>query len=86
MQESVEYQGQNCHSKTSGHCYIKCIIYFTNKEYTEEFLTFIPTENFPSGVITSARIEPLCRKYNINIGCFDGTRRNRRNISKKKQH
>ena len=24
--------------------------------------------------MTSARIQPLCKKHNINIGCFDGTR------------
>ena len=31
--------------------------------------------------MTSARIQPFCRKYNINIGCFDGTRTNPRNIA-----
>ena len=29
--------------------------------------------------MTSARIQPFCRNYNINIGCFDGTRKNPRN-------
>ena len=29
--------------------------------------------------MTSARIQPFCRKYNINIGCFDGTRTNPQN-------
>ena len=33
--------------------------------------------------MTSARIQPFCRKYNINIGCFDGTRINPRNITQK---
>ena len=34
MQESVEYHGQNCYIPTSGMCFIKCIKYFTKKEYT----------------------------------------------------
>ena len=30
--------------------------------------------------MTSARVGLFCRKYNINIGCFDGTRINPRNL------
>ena len=83
MQEIVEYQGQNCYIPTSGMCFIKCINYFTRKDYTEEFLTFIRTEQRRSKVMTSARIQPFCKKYNINIGCFDGTRINPRNLTQR---
>ena len=31
--------------------------------------------------MTSATIQPFCRKHNINIGCFDGRRINPRNIT-----
>ena len=41
MQEIVEFHGQNCYLPTSGMCFINCINYFTKKDYTEEFLTFI---------------------------------------------
>ena len=83
MKEIVEYHGQNCYIPTSGNCFIKCIKYFTKKDYTEEFLTFIRTEKYRSGVMTSARIQPFCRKYNINIGCFDGIRINPQNITQR---
>ena len=83
MQEIIEYHGQNCYIPTSGMCFIKCINYFTKKDYTEEFLNFIRTEQRRSNVMTSARIQPFCRKYNINIGCFDGTRINPRNITQR---
>ena len=33
--------------------------------------------------MTSATIQPFCRKNNINIGCFDGTRNNPRNITQR---
>ena len=36
MQEIVEYCGQNCYIPTSGMCFIKCINYFTKKDYTKE--------------------------------------------------
>ena len=83
MQESVEYHGRNCYIPTSGMCFIKCINRFTKKDYTEEFLTFIRSEQRRSNVMTSARVGSFCRKYNINIGCFDGTRINPRNITQR---
>ena len=85
MQEIVEYHGQNCYIPTSGMCFIKCINYFTEKDYTEAFLTFIGSEQGRSNVMTSARIQPFCRKYYINIRCFDRTRINPRNITQIQQ-
>ena len=55
-QDIVEYIGNNCYIPTSGKCFIKCINYFTRKDYTEEFLTFIRTEQRSSNVMTSARV------------------------------
>ena len=83
MQGIVEYHGRNCYIPTSGMCFIKCINYFTKKDYTEEFSTFIRSEQRRSNVMTSARVGSFCRKYNINIGCFDGTRINPRNIAQR---
>ena len=80
--EIVEYHGQNCYIPTSEMCFIKCINCFTKKEYTEEFLTFIRSEQRRSNVMTSARIQLICKKYNINIGCFDGKRINPRNLTR----
>ena len=61
MQEIVEYHGQIVYMPTSGICFIKCIIYFTKKDFTEEFSTFIRTEQKRSNVMTSARVQPFCR-------------------------
>ena len=82
-QDIVEYIGNNCYIPTSGNCFIKCINYFTKKDYTDEFLTFIRTEQRRSNVMTSARVQPFCRKHNINIGCYDGFRVCPRNITQR---
>ena len=73
-QDIFEYISNNCYIPISGNCFIKCINYFTKKDYTEEFLTFIRTERRRSKLMTSASIQPFCRKHNINIGCYDGFR------------
>ena len=43
-QDIVQYTGNTCYIPTIGNCFIKCIIYITGKDYTEEFLTLIPGE------------------------------------------
>ena len=83
-QAVVDCTGNNCCIPTSSNCLLKRIIYFTKKkDYTEEILTFIRTKKYRSGVMRSARIQPFCRKYNIDIGFFDGTRTNARNITER---
>ena len=64
-QDIVEYIGNNCYIPTSGNFFIKFIIYYTKKDYTEEFLTFIRTEQRRSNVMTSARFQPFCRNHNM---------------------
>ena len=83
MQEIVEHRGQNCYIPASGMCFIECNNYFTNKDYKEEFSTFDRTGQRRSNVIKSAKIQPFCRKYKINVGCFDGTSTNPRNITQR---
>ena len=82
-QDIVEYIGNNCYIPTSGNCFIKCINYFTKKDYTEEFLTFIRTEQRRSNVMTSARVQPFCRKQ-YQYGCYDGFRVCPRNITQRR--
>ena len=84
MKEKVEYKGQNCYIPTSGLCFIECINYFTNKDYTEEFRDFIRNEKYLSDVMICARIQPFCKKNGMNIGCFDGKRINLRKLTERK--
>ena len=41
MQEIFEYHGKNCYIPTPAMCFIKCIIYFTDKDYTKNYQDFI---------------------------------------------
>ena len=58
----VEYHGQNVYIPTSVFCFIKCINCFTNKDHTEEFRDIIEIEKYRSGITTSNRIQPFCKK------------------------
>ena len=78
-QDFVEYIGNNCYIPTAGICFIKCNNHLTDKHYTEDFSTFIQTEQRISNVMTSVRIQPFCNKHSIIIGCFVGFRVSPRN-------
>ena len=82
-QDIVEYKGNNCYIPSSGDCFLKCINFFTQKDYTEEFLTFIQTQQRRSNVMTAARIQQFCRKRNIKICCYDGFMVYPRNITQR---
>ena len=82
-QDIVEYIGNSCYIPTSGNCFIKYVNYFSKKGYTEKFLPFIRTEQTRSNVMISAKIQPFCRKRNVNIGCYDGFRVCPRNITQR---
>ena len=82
MRKIVEYHGQNCSIPTNGRSFIKCVKYF-EKDYTEEFLFFFRSDKNRPGVMNSARGRSFCRKNNKNIGWFDGTRTNPRNLTQR---
>ena len=81
MQEIGEYHGQNCYIPPGGHYFSKSIHYFSEKK--EELLAFIQTKQRRSNVMTSTILQPFSRKYNINFGCFDGTRINPPNLTQR---
>ena len=47
-------------------CFMKCNKYLTYKYYTEGLRDFIREEKYPSGVMTSARNQPFCKKNLIS--------------------
>ena len=82
-EDIVENIGIICFIPTTGFCFIKCPNVVTGKSYTEEFLNFSRFEQKKSNAMTSARVQPFCRKHNFNIGCFDGFRICLRNITER---
>ena len=72
--EIIEYRGNNCFIPTKGYCFVKCINFLTGLDYKEQYLEFIRSEKRRSNIMTKARIQPLCRANNINLGYWDGQR------------
>ena len=71
----VEYTYNNCYIPASGIYYKKCNNLVTGKDYTAEFFNCIRDEKRRIIVRTPTSIQPFFKKHNINIGCFDGSRK-----------
>ena len=85
-QDIDEFKGNNCYIPTSCNCFMKCIVHLNGKDYTEDLLYFRRTEQRQSNVMTSARIQPVCKKHNINKGCYGGFRVYPKKIQKDVKH
>ena len=72
--EIIEYRGNNCYIPTKGYCFVKCINFLTGEDYKERYLDFIGNESRRSNIMTKARIQPICKANNINLGYWDGER------------
>ena len=79
----IEYRGNNCYIPTKGYCFVKCINYLTGQDYKQEYLDFIRSESRRSNVMTRARIQPICRANNINLGFYNNDRVFPRTVTKR---
>ena len=53
---------------------LNVLIFITGEDYKQQNPDFIRNEKRRSHIMTKARIQPICRAKNINIGYYDGTR------------
>ena len=70
--EIIEYRSNNCFIPTKGYCFVKCVKFLTKKDYKQQYLYFIRSEQRRSNIMTKARIQPFCRAKILNLGYYDG--------------
>ena len=72
--EIIEYQGNNYFIPSKGYCFVKYVTFLTGVDYKQQFLDFIRSEQRRSNIMTIARIQPLCRANNNNLGYYNEDR------------
>ncbi|ESP04094.1 hypothetical protein LOTGIDRAFT_171066 [Lottia gigantea] len=72
LKKIKEYIGINCYIPSDGCCFVKCVNYVLNKDYTREFQDFINSfqKSNRKGVMTSARICEFNKKFNTNFQIY----------------
>ena len=64
----LEYEGKFCYIATGNACFRMCLEFFYKKDISKEYKEFILDSHRCKNIMTSAKIQPFCRKNNINLG------------------
>ena len=67
----VEYKGNLCYIPEENECFRKCLEFVSNKDLSEEYRDFIKNSKTTKNIMTSAKIQPFCKKYNVNLGVYN---------------
>ena len=67
----VEYRGNLCYIPEENECFRKCLEFINKKDFSQQYLDFIKESQRNKNIMTSARIQPFCTKYNINLGAYN---------------
>ena len=66
-----EYEGKNCYIPSGNGCFLKCINYFFDKDFSIEYFEFIKSYKRRPNVMARCRIPEFCKRYKIDIGIYD---------------
>ena len=66
-----EYNGKNCYIPDGNGCFLKCINYIFNKDFSIEYFEFIKSYKRRTNVMPRCRIPEFCKRYKIDIGIYD---------------
>ena len=67
----LEYKGKNCYIPSGNGCFLKCINYIFNKDFSKEYFEFIKSYKRRPNVMARCRIPEFCKRYKIDIGIYD---------------
>ena len=66
-----EYKGNNCYIPSGNGCFLKCINYIFDKDFSIEYFEFIKSYKRRPNVMARCRIPEFCKRYKIDIGIYD---------------
>ena len=67
----VEYRGNLCYIPEENECFRKCLEFIYKKDFSQQYCDFIKESQRNKNIMTSAKIQPFCKKHNINLGVYD---------------
>ena len=81
-----EYEGENCYIPSGNGCFLKCINYIFEKDFSTEYFEFIQSYKRRTNVMTRCGIPKVCKRYKLDIGIYDlnSKRILTRNVKQKK--
>ena len=65
-----EYEGENCYIPSGNGCFLKCINYIFDKDFSMQYLEFVQSYK-RTNVMTRCRNPEFCKRYKIDIGIYN---------------
>ena len=66
-----EYEGNNCYIPSGNGCFLKCINYIFDRDFSMEYFEFIKSYKRRPNVMSRCRIPESCNRYKKDIGIYD---------------
>ena len=66
-----EYESKNCYIPSGNGCFLKCINYIFDKDFSIDYFEFIKSYKRRPNVMARCRIPEFCARYKIDIGIYD---------------
>ena len=67
----IEYRGNLCYIPEENECFRKCLEFKYKKDFSQGYREFIRESQRNKNIMTSAKIQPFCKKHDINLGIND---------------
>ena len=67
----LEYEGERCYIPSGNGCFLKCIYYIFDKDFSTEYFEFIKSYKRRPNVMARCRIPEFCKRCKIDIGIYD---------------
>ena len=65
-----ENEGNNCYIPSGNGCFLKCINYIFDEDFSTEYFEFIKSYKRRKNVMTQCRIPQFCKRYKIDVGIY----------------
>ena len=76
LKKIVEYRGDLCYIPEENECFRKCLDFLYEKDFSQQYRDFIKESQRNKNIMTSAKIQPFCKEYNINVGGYGPKQKN----------
>ena len=67
----VEYRANLCYIAEENECVGKCLEFIYEKDFSHQFCEFAKESQRNKNIMTSAKVQPFCKKQNINYGVYN---------------
>ena len=66
-----EYEGERCYIPSGNGCFLKCINFIFDKDFSTEYFEIIKSYKRRPNVMARCRIPEFCKRYKLDIGIYD---------------